>query len=175
MSRIEDKTERPAGSGRAVLATGIAAAGAAALILLPKVRRALAGTLDLAEDTARRWVGAADEVADAVSRSGPAGRKDAEAETPPQDSAQKESAPKKAGPKRGTTKSTSPGHVNPRNQKVIRRVGKSPSWKGQYTYELECFECGHRYGANGPDIEGANGGEGRACPKCQGGKPGDPI
>ena len=77
---------------------------------------------------------------------------------------------------------TDVGHVNPQNQRVLRRVGPSPSLAGQYTYELECLRvdpdgktCGHRYGANGPDIDGAGAGTGRLCPKCQGGSPGDPI
>ncbi len=58
--------------------------------------------------------------------------------------------------------STDTGHVNPQNQRVNRRVGPSPALDGQYTYELECLRprpdgatCGWRYGANGPDIEGA--------------------
>jgi hypothetical protein len=71
--------------------------------------------------------------------------------------------------------STDEGHVNPNNQRVVRRVGLSPTLEGQYTYELECGQCGHRYGANGPDIDGAGAGRGRMCPSCQGGAPGDPI
>ncbi len=70
----------------------------------------------------------------------------------------------------------------PQNQRVIRRVGPSPSLPGQYTYELECMRpdskgtvCGYRYGANGPDIDGAGAGVGRRCPKCQNGSPGDPL
>jgi hypothetical protein len=54
--------------------------------------------------------------------------------------------------------STDAGHINPRGQRVVRRVGKSPTLSGQYTYELECTHCGHRYGANGPDIDGAEAG-----------------
>jgi hypothetical protein len=77
---------------------------------------------------------------------------------------------------------TTPGHVNPQQQRVIRRVGPSNSFPGQYVYELECQRdrrgggiCGHRYGANGCDIDGAGGGNGRQCPLCQGGTPGEPI
>ena len=173
----EDTSGRAARS--AFLATGIAAAGAAALIFLPRVRRALADTIDLAEETARRWYGAAEEVAEEFAAR-TAGHREPEPDPPmsqpPERAAKSEKAPtKRASAKSGTTKSTSPGHVNPRGQEVVRRVGKSPSWKGQYTYELACGDCGHHYGANGPDIDRANGGEGRACPVCQDGKPGDPI
>ena len=79
-------------------------------------------------------------------------------------------------------KSTVVGHVNPQQQRVVRVVGPSPTLWGQSTYELECLretpdgtKCGHRYGANGPDIDGAGAGSGRRCPACQGGAPGDPI
>lgn len=78
--------------------------------------------------------------------------------------------------------STDVGHVNPQEQRVVRRVGPSPTLAGQFTYELECLRldlagktCGHRYGANGPDIDGAGAGTGRLCPKCQHGSPGDPL
>ena len=196
MTLNEEDSRRAARS--AFLATGIAAAGAAALIFLPKVRRALADTIDLAEDTARRWYGAAEEVAEEFT-SRTAGRREPEpdarpdpatASDPPRPrkaaskpkasggapaSPKKTAASKKAATKGGTTKATSPGHVNPCGQTVVRRVGKSPSWKGQYTYELACGDCGHHYGANGPDINRANGGDGRKCPECQGGRPGDPI
>lgn len=73
-----------------------------------------------------------------------------------------------------SSRSTVIGHVNPQRQKVVRKVGPSPSFDGQATYELECLKCGHRYGANGCDIEGAGGGTGRKCP-CQGGAEGDPF
>jgi hypothetical protein len=69
------------------------------------------------------------------------------------------------------------GHLNPNGKEVIRRVGPSPTLRGQYTYELRCTHCQTRYGANGPDIDGAGAGTGRKCPNptCQGGSPGDPI
>jgi len=77
--------------------------------------------------------------------------------------------------------STTPGHVNPQRQRVVRRVGPSDSFDGQYVYELECQIprpggiCGYRYGANGCDIEGAGAGRGRQCPRCQAGAAGEPI
>ena len=190
MTHHDEDSRRAARS--AFLATGIAAAGAAALILLPKVRRALADTIDLAEDAARRWYGAAEEVAEEFTAR-TAGRREAEPEASAEPEAPEPPSPKAAAkPPRAkrsaasapgaaaeikpkAPRSTSPGHVNPQGQTVIRRVGKSPSWKGQYTYELACGDCGHHYGANGPDIDRADGGEGRRCPECQGGKPGDPI
>ena len=79
-------------------------------------------------------------------------------------------------PKRkGRKMSTEAGYVNRQRQRVIRRVGCSPSHPNQYTYELECTRCGTRYGANGCDIDGANAGAGRRCPECQQGAPGDSI
>jgi hypothetical protein len=67
--------------------------------------------------------------------------------------------------------STDVGHLNPQQQRVVRRVGPSSSFAGQYIYELQCdrllpggAKCGHRYGANGCDINGAGGGSGRLCP-----------
>jgi hypothetical protein len=71
--------------------------------------------------------------------------------------------------------STTPGHINQRGQRVIRRVGPSPNHRNQYTYELQCTHCDSRYGANGCDIDGANRGVGRRCPECQNGTSGDPI
>lgn len=68
--------------------------------------------------------------------------------------------------------STDVGHVNPPNQRVVPRVGPSPTLPGQYTYELECLPVGsarkisgHRYGANGPDIDGAGAGSRLALSK----------
>jgi hypothetical protein len=60
-------------------------------------------------------------------------------------------------------KSTEPGFTNERQQKVIRRVCRSPSHGNQYTYELECQICKHRYGANGCDIVCAGAGKGCVC------------
>ena len=78
--------------------------------------------------------------------------------------------------------STTPGYLNPQGQRVIRRVRPSDIFKGQYIYELRCERsksdgtlCGHHYGANGCDILGAGAGNGRSCPECQGGKPGELV
>lgn len=73
------------------------------------------------------------------------------------------------------SKSTEIGYVNPQHQRVVRKVGPSPTLQGQSIYELLCLKCGHAYGANGPDIDGAGKGGGRKCPVCQGGAIGDPI
>lgn len=81
-------------------------------------------------------------------------------------------------PKRkGKKMSTQAGYVNQQGQRVIGRVGRSPSHPNQYTYEMECTHCGTHYGANGCDIDGANAGAGRRCPNqnCQNGTPGDPL
>ena len=78
--------------------------------------------------------------------------------------------------------STAVGHVNPQDQRVIRRVRPSSSFPGQSVYELECQRikpdgtaCKYRYGANGCDIDGAGGGRGRKCPECQKGAGGETI
>lgn len=70
--------------------------------------------------------------------------------------------------------STVGGYVNKHGQRVIGRT-KLPAIHGQYVYELECTECGQRYGAFGCDIAGANKGSGRKCPACQGGAPGHAL
>jgi hypothetical protein len=77
--------------------------------------------------------------------------------------------------RRGKKMSTQAGYVNDRAQRVIGRVGRSPSHPNQYTYEMECTHCRTHYGANGCDVDGANAGAGRRCPNCQHGAPGDPI
>lgn len=96
-------------------------------------------------------------------------RRIAEEESPKTSAPRSAKAKRKPSRKGGTTKTTSPGFVNPNDQKVIRRAGKSESWKSQYVYELECGECGHRYGAHGPEIKN------RLCPECQGGTEGEPV
>jgi hypothetical protein len=81
-------------------------------------------------------------------------------------------------PKRkGKKMSTQAGYVNQQGQRVLSRVGPSPSHPNQYNYEMECSHCGTHYGANGCDIDGANAGAGRRCPSpnCQNGTPGNPI
>ena len=78
--------------------------------------------------------------------------------------------------------STNVGHLNPQQQRVVRRVGPSTSFAGQYVYELQCerllpsgTKCGHLYGVNGCDIDGAGAGTGRLCPSCQNGAPGEQV
>ena len=79
--------------------------------------------------------------------------------------------------KGGKKMTTQTGYVSTQGHEVIRRVGRSPSHRNQFTYELRCSHCGTHFGANGCDIEGANAGAGRRCPNpsCQAGTPGDPI
>ena len=61
-------------------------------------------------------------------------------------------------------KSTDAGYVNKNNQKNIGRTDEPGTDNGQWFYEIECLNCGHRYKANGSDIWQ------RKCPKCQGGR-----
>lgn len=62
-------------------------------------------------------------------------------------------------------KSTDAGYVNKNNQKNIGRTDEPGTDNGQWFYEMECLNCGHKYKANGSDIWQ------RKCPNCQGGKP----
>lgn len=67
---------------------------------------------------------------------------------------------------RGTTKI---GFINRNLQRVIRKTDLGGTDHNQKVYELECLECGHRYGANGSDIFQ------RRCPEHDSGKPGFEI
>ena len=58
------------------------------------------------------------------------------------------------------------GFINRNRQKVVRKTGLDGTDHNQRVYELECLECGHRYGANGSDIFQ------RRCPKHDSGRPG---
>lgn len=61
---------------------------------------------------------------------------------------------------------TKPGSINRNGQIIIRNTGKPGTDHGQTIYPLACTECGHVYGANGPDIFE------RKCPQHQHGAPG---
>ncbi len=58
------------------------------------------------------------------------------------------------------------GYINRNDQRVIRNTGLAGTDNNQVVYELECLECGYRYGANGSDIFQ------RRCPKHDKGSPG---
>lgn len=62
-------------------------------------------------------------------------------------------------------KTTEQGYLNKNNQKNNGRTGRPGTDYGQWFYEMECMNCGHKYNANGTDIWQ------RKCPKCQGGRP----
>ena len=61
-------------------------------------------------------------------------------------------------------KSTEAGYVNKNNQRNNGKTGIPGTGNGQWFYDMECLECGHKYHANGHDVWL------RKCPKCQGGK-----
>ncbi len=61
---------------------------------------------------------------------------------------------------------TTVGYKNKHQQVVLRRTDIPGNDHLQWVYELECEDCGNRYGANGSDIWL------RKCPRCQGGRPG---
>ena len=61
-------------------------------------------------------------------------------------------------------KTTEQGYLNKNNQKNNGRTDKPGTDFGQWFYEMECMNCGHKYYANGTDIWQ------RKCPKCQGGR-----
>ncbi len=62
-------------------------------------------------------------------------------------------------------KSTETGYVNRNNQRNNGRTDIPGTGNGQWFYDMECLECGHKYHANGHDVWL------RKCPKCQGGRP----
>ena len=59
---------------------------------------------------------------------------------------------------------TEVGYINKNNQKNNGRTDIPRTDFGQWFYDMECLECGHKYHANGHDVWL------RKCPKCQGGK-----
>lgn len=65
--------------------------------------------------------------------------------------------------KRGN--STETGYVNKNNQRNNGKTDKPGTGFGQWFYDMECLDCGHKYHANGHDVWL------RKCPKCQGGRP----
>lgn len=62
-------------------------------------------------------------------------------------------------------KTTEQGYLNKNNQRNNGKTNKPGTDFGQWFYEMECMNCGHKYNANGTDIWQ------RKCPKCQGGRP----
>jgi predicted Zn-ribbon and HTH transcriptional regulator len=66
----------------------------------------------------------------------------------------------------GNNPTTQIGYINERNQKCHGTLDVSGNDHLQYSYRLECLNCGYIYGVNGTDIKQ------RKCPECQGGEPG---
>ncbi len=89
-------------------------------------------------------------------------------EGPPQDWDEMPMEARKENPgvRQSDAKTTLPGYSNRNGQTVIRRTDTPGNDHNQVVYELECGDCGERYGANGSDIWQ------RKCPKCGGGRPG---
>lgn len=61
--------------------------------------------------------------------------------------------------------STETGYINKNNQRNNGKTNKPGTGYGQWFYDMECLNCGHKYYANGHDVWL------RKCPKCQGGRP----
>lgn len=61
-------------------------------------------------------------------------------------------------------KSTETGYINKNNQKNNGKTDIPGTGNGQWFYDMECLNCGHKYYANGHDVWL------RKCPKCQGGR-----
>lgn len=61
--------------------------------------------------------------------------------------------------------STETGYVNKNNQRNNGKTDVPGTDYGQWFYDMECLDCGHKYHANGSDVWL------RKCPKCQGGRP----
>jgi len=64
-----------------------------------------------------------------------------------------------------TQKSTETGYVNKNNQRNNGKTDIPGTGNGQWFYDMECLNCGHKYYANGHDVWL------RKCPNCQGGRP----
>ena len=64
-----------------------------------------------------------------------------------------------------TMSTTEVGYINKNNQRNNGRTDKPGTDFGQWFYDMECLDCGHKYHANGHDVWL------RKCPKCQGGRP----
>ena len=63
-----------------------------------------------------------------------------------------------------TMSTTEVGYINKNNQRNNGRTDIPGTDFGQWFYDMECLECGHKYHANGHDVWL------RKCPKCQGGR-----
>lgn len=61
-------------------------------------------------------------------------------------------------------KSTETGYINKNNQRNNGKTDIPGTGYGQWFYDMECLNCGHKYHANGHDVWL------RKCPNCQGGK-----
>lgn len=61
-------------------------------------------------------------------------------------------------------KTTITGYINKNNQRNNGKTDIPGTDYGQWFYDMECLNCGHKYYANGSDIWQ------RKCPKCQGGR-----
>ena len=61
--------------------------------------------------------------------------------------------------------STDLGYVNRNQQRNNGKTNMPGTDNLQWSYDMECLHCGHKYYANGSDIFQ------RKCPKCQGGRP----
>lgn len=66
--------------------------------------------------------------------------------------------------KASTGKSTEVGYINKNNQRNNGKTDIPGTGNGQWFYDMECLDCGHKYHANGHDVWL------RKCPKCQGGR-----
>ncbi len=71
---------------------------------------------------------------------------------------------KGSGKKTSVGKSTEVGYINKNNQRNNGKTDLPGTGDGQWFYDMECLNCGHRYHANGHDVWL------RKCPKCQGGR-----
>lgn len=68
------------------------------------------------------------------------------------------------GKKTPIGKSTEVGYINKNNQRNNGKTDLPGTGNGQWFYDMECLNCGHKYHANGHDVWL------RKCPKCQGGR-----
>lgn len=71
--------------------------------------------------------------------------------------------------KSGKYPTTQIGYINRNNQLNLGTRGMEGTDYNQFSYKLQCLDCGHKYGSNGTDVHL------RKCPSCQNGRPGIPF
>lgn len=66
-----------------------------------------------------------------------------------------------------SSSNTTPGYVNPNNQRVVRATGDQGTDNNQKVIEMECLDCGFHHGTNGTNCHQCKcinpNGQGQLC------------